>query len=97
MKSKVSGLWPLAVLLAGCTSSISIEERDVPQNILHSFQGKYPQAYGLKWRMGKKNNRLMYVVDFRLDQQRVEADFTKEGVFLGEYVFKSHVYKESDR
>ena len=86
-----------SIILPGCTPSISIEEKDVPYKVLDSFKAKYPQFNGATWELGKDGNSLIYEVDFMVNRKRIEAEFTKHGGYIGEYVFQSSPFKESNR
>ena len=97
MSWKISQAIVASFISIGCSSSISIEERDVPYQVVDSFKARYPNFNSAKWEIEKEGDRLIYEVDFMSNGIRMKAEFTKLGEYIGEYVFLSRVFKESFR
>jgi hypothetical protein len=95
--------WGIIVILLtsaiflGCSRNISIAEENLPPIVLSSFKDRYPLFKNAKWEIEKGEDRLIYEVDFTLDQKMMEAEFTKEGKFIEEYIFQTSTFKESYR
>jgi hypothetical protein len=74
---------PLA-FATSCACEIEIASSDVPQAVLSSFAGKYPQAKDTEWEIEKEDGKLYFEAEFKVDDKRKEAYFRPDGTFSKE-------------
>ena len=71
----------IAILAVGVTvaKAQKISEKNVPVIIKKEFQAKFPTATNAKWEM---ENKTTYEVVFKLNNEEVSANYSKEGKWL---------------
>jgi hypothetical protein len=67
-----------------CASEFDIAASDVPQAVLDSFSGKYPDAKNVKWEVEKEDGKLYFEAEFEADGKNKEACFRPDGTFTKE-------------
>jgi hypothetical protein len=72
------------LLLTSCATEFKIVETDVPTAVLSAFRTKYPNALNTEWEAEKKDGRLAFEAEFKLDGKNKEAYFQPDGTFLKE-------------
>ena len=86
IKSIVVALLATAsIVFTSCGGGDSkLNESDVPQAVVQSFQAKYPTATDVKWKTETHNNKKVYEAEFKTDGKEVEAEFDEAGTFIRE-------------
>jgi hypothetical protein len=82
MKSKL--IVVMLIMLSACASEFEIASSDVPESVVSAFKGKYPSATVAEWEVEKKDGKLYYEAEFKIDGKKKEAYFRPDGTFAME-------------
>jgi Protein of unknown function (DUF2874). len=78
MKKQMLAIFAVALGVTA-VSGQKISEKNVPATIKKEFQAKFPAATNAKWEM---ENKTTYEVVFKLNNEEVSANYSKEGKWL---------------
>jgi hypothetical protein len=84
MKSAISLITILSLILCGCCSEFKIVSSDVPASVVSAFQVKYPSATDVEWEAEKTDGHLAFEAEFKVNGKNKEAYFRPDGTFLKE-------------
>lgn len=72
------------ILLLSSCREIEILTDDVPQPVITNFHSKYPYASDVEWEVAKRNGRLAYEAEFKLEKKKKETWYKPDGTILKE-------------
>ena len=70
-------------ILSSCSGN-KVSASEVPQPVMSAFTAKYQGATDVKWITEKKDNKMIYEAQFKLNGKEIEAEFQPDGTFIGE-------------
>jgi len=74
------------MLCLSCATEFEIASTDLPEAVLKTFNDKYPSATDVEWEAEKKNGKLYFEAEFKVDGKTKEAYFRPDGTFSFEEV-----------
>lgn len=80
MKTTMLVIATLAIL-SGCATEFEISGTDVPESVMTAFKSKYPGATETEWEVEKKDGKLYFEAEFKMDDKKKEAYFRPDGTF----------------
>jgi hypothetical protein len=80
MKSKMIVV-AMLVILSACASEFEIAASEVPDSVLTAFKNKYPGATEAEWEVEKKDGKLYFEAEFKINGKKKEAYFRPDGTF----------------
>jgi uncharacterized membrane protein YkoI len=73
-----------AFLIISSCNEKKIPASEVPQPALAAFNTKYPGATDVEWETEKKDDKVIYEAEFKLNGKKIEAEFGANGDFIRE-------------
>ena len=74
----------VAVMFTSCSGDKKISASDVPPAAVTAFTAKYPGATDVNWITESKNGKTLYEAQFKMNNEKTEAEFDSEGNFVQE-------------
>ncbi len=84
MKKTIVLLAMLALGLTSCSSEMDVVSTDLPPAVNAAFKAKYPNAKDVEWEVQKKDDNLVYEVEFEIDGRDKETKFRADGTEIGD-------------
>lgn len=78
----LAGFTALLLALPAVQAGQSLNESQVPAAVLSAFRAAYPNAAEARYEQEAENGSTTYEVEFRLDGQKMEAEYSADGKIL---------------
>jgi hypothetical protein len=74
-----------ALVLSSCMSSeFTIQESEVPKDVLAAFKAKYPNAQNVKWEAEKEKGRFYFEAEWKENGKEIEVHISPDGTSVEE-------------